>query len=153
MKIRVICVGKPRERGLVSLHDDYAARIRQLGVEYEAKTVAEVRADGKYSDDHVRERESRALLETCGKGTLIVLDRTGRLMSSEELAEGLEKLAVPRAQFLVGGPLGHHSSLLREAGHVWSLSPLTFPHELVRVILAEQLYRALTILRRVPYHK
>ena len=154
MKIRVVCVGKPRERALVGLHDGYAERIRRLGVEYESKSVAEVRAEGRYSDDHVRERESRALLEACeGKGELIALDRTGRLMSSEELAAGLERWAVSRAQILVGGPLGHHSSLLREAGHVWSLSPLTFPHELARVIVAEQLYRALTIRRGLPYHK
>jgi 23S rRNA (pseudouridine1915-N3)-methyltransferase len=154
MKIRVVCVGKPRERALVGLHDEYAGRIRQLGVEYETGSVAEVRAEGKYSDDHVRERESRALLGACeDKGELIALDRTGRLMSSEQVAAGLERWAAGRAQFLVGGPLGHHTSLLRKAGQVWSLSPLTFPHELVRVILAEQLYRALTILRGLPYHK
>jgi len=139
---------------MVALHDEYAGRIRRLGVEYESSWVAEVRADGRYSDDHVRERESRALLEARdGKGALIALDLGGRSLSSEELARRLEGWAVPRAQLLVGGPLGHHSSLLRAAGHVWSLSPLTFPHELVRVILAEQLYRALTILRGLPYHK
>jgi len=154
MKMRVLCVGKPRERGMVGLHDEYAGRIRRLGVEYDTSFVAEVRADGRYSDDHVRERESRALLEALdGKGALIALDRGGRSLSSEELAGRLERWAMPRAQFLVGGPLGHHSSLLREAGDVWSLSSLTFPHELVRVILAEQLYRALTILRGLPYHK
>ena len=154
MKIRVLCVGKPRERGMVELHDEYAERIRRLGVEYETSFAAEVRADGRYSDDHVRERESRALLEALdGKGALIALDRGGRALSSEELAGCLERWAMPRAQFLVGGPLGHHPGLLREAGHVWSLSSLTFPHELVRVILAEQLYRALTILRGMPYHK
>jgi len=154
MKIRVLCVGKPRERGMVALHDEYALRIRRLGVDYDSSFVAEVRSEGRYSDDHVRERESRALLEALeDKGALVALDRTGRLMSSEELAGCVERWAVPRAQLLVGGPLGHHSSLLREVGHVWSLSPLTFPHELVRVILAEQLYRALTILRGLPYHK
>jgi 23S rRNA (pseudouridine1915-N3)-methyltransferase len=154
MKIRVLCVGKPRERGMGLLHDEYAERIRRLGVEYEWSIVPEVRAEGRYSDDHVRKRESRALLEARErKGRSIALDRSGRSLSSEELAVHLERWAVPRAQFLVGGPLGHHPDLLNEVDHVWALSRLTFPHEMVRVIVAEQLYRALSILRGLPYHK
>ena len=65
----------------------------------------------------------------------------------------LERWATPRLTLVVGGPLGLHRKLLERADGRWSLSPLTFPHELVRGLVAEQLYRALTILRRVPYHK
>jgi 23S rRNA (pseudouridine1915-N3)-methyltransferase len=102
----------------------------------------------------VRRRESRALLELHdGRGTLVALDPRGRLLTSPELAERLERWATPRATFLVGGPLGLADEILRDAAVRWSLSPLTFPHELVPALLAEQLYRALCILRGSPYHK
>ena len=139
---------------MAALHDLYAERISRIGVGYEASWVPEVRSHRRFSEDHVREREADALrgaLET--KGKLIVLDRTGLLLTSERLAGHLESWATPLASFVVGGALGLHSRLLDGASPVWSLSPLTFPHELVRLLVAEQLYRALTILRGIPYHK
>ena len=84
---------------------------------------------------------------------LIALDAAGRLFDSETLAEHIESWTTPAATLLIGGPLGLHSSIGEKAQLQWSLSPLTFPHELMRVLVAEQLYRALTILRGVPYHK
>jgi len=137
-----------------ALHDEYAERIRRLGVRYEAAWVPEVRAGGRYSNDHVRERESRALLEARDGGAgLIALDRGGLAMTTEDLASRIETWLTPRGEIVIGGPLGLHAILLDAADHRWSLSPLTFPHELVRVIVAEQLYRALTLSRRLPYHK
>ena len=154
MKARLLCVGKSRERGIAALHDDYAERIRRLGVDYDTGFVPEIRAAGRYADDHVREREARALLEARGaKSTWIALDSRGRAWTSEGLAERIETWLTPRAELVVGGPLGLHTRVLEAAEHVWSLSPLTFPHELVRVLVAEQLYRALTLRRGLPYHK
>jgi len=139
---------------MAALHDDYAERIRRLGVRYETAWVPEVRAGGRYSDDHVRERESRALLEARDGGSvLIALDRGGLAMTTEELASRIETWLTPRAEIVIGGPLGLHAILLKAADHRWSLSPLTYPHELARVIVAEQVYRALTLSRRLPYHK
>jgi 23S rRNA (pseudouridine1915-N3)-methyltransferase len=154
VKVRLLCVGKSKERGIAALHDDYAERIRRLGVSYATASVPEVRAGGRYSDDHVREREGRALLEARDANcTMIALDPHGRTMTTETLAERVETWLTPRAEIVVGGPLGLHAHVLDAADHVWSLSPLTFPHELVRVLVAEQLYRALTIRRGLPYHK
>jgi 23S rRNA (pseudouridine1915-N3)-methyltransferase len=154
VRIRQLSVGKPREKAIAALHDAYAERIRQLGVHYETAWVAEVRPGGRYSDEHVREREARLLLEKLnGRGTVIALHPTGRLITSEELAERFERWASPRVELVVGGPLGLHRDLLERADQRWSLSPLTFPHELVRLLVVEQLYRALTILRGLPYHK
>jgi 23S rRNA (pseudouridine1915-N3)-methyltransferase len=154
VKFLLLSVGKPRDRAAASLHESYAGRFSSFGIGYEARSVPEVRATGRYSDDHVREREGRALLEARPAGaTVVALDRSGSLLDSEELARGLVRWASPSAAFLIGGPLGLHPAVLEAADRIWSLSPLTFPHELARVLVAEQLYRAVTILRGVPYHK
>jgi len=154
LKLRLLSVGKPSDREAAALHDRYAERIRALGVEYSSSWVREVRAGGRYSDPHVRERESSALLEAAGtRGVLVTVDPSGELLSTAEVADRLPRWAAPSATFLLGGPLGHHPTLLERAGRSWSLSPLTFPHEIARALVAEQLYRALTIARRLPYHK
>ena len=154
MKIRLVCVGKPRDRELARLHDRFAERVERLGVSYETASVPEVQTTGRFSEDHVREREARSLAGSHdGRGTLIGLDRGGELLTTAQLAPRLENWATPRATLWIGGPLGLHASALERCGPVWSLSPLTFTHEIARLLVAEQIYRALTVLRGVPYHK
>ncbi len=154
MNLLLLSVGKPKDPAASALHDLYADRIRSFGVRYDARFVPEVRAAGRYTDEHVREREGAALLaRRPGAGSLIALDRGGVLLGSEELARSLDRWCAPGATFVIGGPLGLHRSVLDAAQRVWSLSPLTFPHEIARALVAEQLYRAITILRGVPYHK
>jgi 23S rRNA (pseudouridine1915-N3)-methyltransferase len=154
VKVRLLGVGKPRDSRLIALHDDYADRIRRLGVDYDAPWVAEVRPGGRYSDGHVMEREARALRERLdGRGTVVALDPAGRALTSERLSDRLERWATPRLTLVIGGPLGLDPGFAREADFRWSLSPLTFPHEWVRALAAEQLYRALTLVRGIPYHK
>lgn len=156
MKIRLLTVGKPKERDVAALHDRYAKRIERLGIKYEAAAVAELKTGGRYSNRHVLERESGLLTEylTGKEGSrIIALDRHGELFSSVELARRLEDWATPHATFVIGGPLGLHDDFLAGADCRWSLSPLTFPHELTRLLLAEQIYRAASILRGLPYHK
>ena len=154
MKIRVLAVGKPRDAEAIALHDRYAERIRKLGVAYETDSVPEVKAGGRYSDEHVRQREGHLLADKLGdRGTTIALDRQGRSFSSETLSEHLQGWSTPIAEFVIGGPLGLGEEFCERADVLWSLSELTLPHELARVVLAEQLYRALTLLRGIPYHK
>jgi 23S rRNA (pseudouridine1915-N3)-methyltransferase len=154
LKIVVLSVGRPRDELAAALHDIYAERIRKFGAAYDARFVAEVKAGGAYSDDHVMEREGRLLDEALDRaGNVVALDRSGVSLTTEELAGRLERWASPRVTFLVGGPLGLSPAIRKRAEFSWSLSALTFPHELARVLLAEQVYRALTILRHVPYHK
>jgi 23S rRNA (pseudouridine1915-N3)-methyltransferase len=156
VRIRLLSVGKPRDREPGILHDRYASRIEHLGVEYGADWVPEVTPGGRYSDAHVRQREAGSLrkrLAASERSTVIALDRDGRMLGSRELAGRLERWATPRAAFVIGGPLGLDPEFAAQADARWSLSPLTFPHELARVIVAEQLYRALTLIRGVPYHK
>jgi 23S rRNA (pseudouridine1915-N3)-methyltransferase len=154
VKVVVLAVGRPRDPRLAALHDDWAGRLRALGVDYETGSVPETRAGGRYSDAHVRERETRALLEAArGPGRVVALDPAGSALTSEEFARRLERWATPRVAFLVGGPLGLDAGALADVGFTLSLSTLTFPHELARAILAEQIYRATAILRGIPYHK
>lgn len=154
MKVTVLSVGKPGRGGEEVLFREYADRIGKLGVAFESKWVREIKPGGRYSDDHVREREARNLRDTLPKrGTVVALDRAGEAMDSVRLADRITAWTTPGATFVIGGPLGLHGSFLREATAVWSLSPLTFPHELARVLVAEQIYRAFTLIRGIPYHK
>ena len=154
MRIRFVTVGKPRDELAKSLHDRYAERIEKFGVRYEKAFVPEVTPAGKLHDDELRRREAERLLAKLdGKGTVVALHREGTLFTTEQLANRLERWATPQLTLIVGGPIGLHASVLERADTVWSLSALTFPHEMVRGIVTEQLYRALTIVRRVPYHK
>jgi 23S rRNA (pseudouridine1915-N3)-methyltransferase len=154
VKIRLLVVGRPRDPDLARVHERYVQRIRALGVAFDEIVVRETRAGGRYDDEHVRLRESEALLERHeGAGRLVALDRAGSMLDSAELAERLAAWATPRLSLAVGGPLGHHAALLERADALWSLSRLTLPHEFVRALVAEQLYRALTIRRGHPYHK
>ena len=156
MKLRLLIVGKPKDPESGRLYDRYAGRIEALGVRCESSWVPEVRAGGRFTDEHVRQREARALaakLDRSGGGKVIALDRRGRMLSSPGLARKLEGWAATRATFVIGGPLGLDDHFLTDADDRWSLSALTLPHELARVLVTEQLYRALTLLRGFPYHK
>jgi 23S rRNA (pseudouridine1915-N3)-methyltransferase len=154
LKIRLLSVGKPKDALLVRLHDRYAARLGRLGIAYGVEIVPEVRAGGRYSDDHVKAREAAALTARLEeRETVVALDAAGEALSSERLAERLAVWATRRATFVVGGPLGLDAALLDRACARWSLSRLTLTHEWVRCLVAEQLYRAATLIRGLPYHK
>jgi len=154
VKIRLLSVGKPRDEAACVLHDRFAERIRRFGVGYESEWIKEVAIGGRYTDTHVLEREADMLEERLGpRGRVIALDRGGSSWNSRSLATRLTDWAPVGATFLIGGPLGLHSKIIARADARWSLSELTLPHELARVVVSEQLYRAITILRGLPYHK
>jgi 23S rRNA (pseudouridine1915-N3)-methyltransferase len=154
MRVLVLAVGRPDRGRFGPVFDEYAERVRRFGVTFEASCVAEVRAGGRFSDAHVREREARnlrdALPERC---SVIALSPDGRSLTTDAFARLFEQWSHPLAAFVVGGPLGLDPAFRKTADSVLSLSPMTLPHELARVVLAEQIYRAVTILRGVPYHK
>ncbi len=144
MKILFLSVGKPKQPEASALFDEYSGRIRRIGIQVDARWVKE-------SD---MEREAAALMNALpDRCRVIALDRSGTMLDSRRLASRIENWTTPRGVFVIGGPLGLHRSLLARADRIWSLSPLTFPHDLARAVLSEQVYRALTLLRRIPYHK
>jgi 23S rRNA (pseudouridine1915-N3)-methyltransferase len=123
----------------------------------EVVEVKEESASRGRTSQQVMEEEGKRLLARVPAGAEVVaLDRKGSQWSSEQLAQYLEDLAVrssPGAAFLIGGALGLSDEVLDRANRRLSLSALTLPHELARLVVAEQLYRAGTILRGEPYHK
>lgn len=100
--------------------------------------------------------EGKKILATIPKKSrVIALDEKGELWNTKQLAEKLQRwqLEAQDISFLIGGPDGLSISCLKHAAHTWSLSPLTLPHMLVRIIVAEQLYRAWSLLKKHPYHR
>ncbi|HKP49336.1 MAG TPA: 23S rRNA (pseudouridine(1915)-N(3))-methyltransferase RlmH, partial [Gemmatimonadales bacterium] len=133
--------------------DDYIRRLRR----YAHVREQEVREASRAPNTAVQRAEEAARLEVKipDRTTVVALAREGVGWSSRELARQLEGWLLqgrPLA-FVIGGSSGLNSSVIVRATARWSLGPLTFPHELARVILCEQLYRAFTILRGEPYHK
>jgi len=104
----------------------------------------------------LKKKEGETILEWLHEGDyLVALDERGKQHTSEALAQFIQTRAnesVKKLVFLIGGAFGIDAPVLKRANHVWSLSPLVFPHQLVRLILAEQIYRACTINRNEKYH-
>jgi 23S rRNA (pseudouridine1915-N3)-methyltransferase len=154
MRFVVAVVGKPRDAGLAAVIHDYETRAGR----YWPLDVHEVREEParSISADLVREREGERLLAAIPSGAeVIACDVGGRQMTSEQFAAWLQTLR-ERARdvaLLVGGAFGLSDAVKRRASVSLAFAPWTLPHELARLILAEQLYRAGSILRREPYHK
>lgn len=154
MRVRLLCVGRPRDRLLSRLHDRYAERLAHLGLRYESAWVPEGDSGGLGAAERAREREAAALLARAGTGTrLVVLDPRGLALSSTELAQRIEAWATPHLTLVIGGADGLHDRVRAAADELWSLSPLTLTHEMARALVPEQLYRALSIRRGLPYHR
>ncbi len=155
MKIVTVVVGKAR--GPVA--DAIAEYEKRAGryISFEAVEVKEEAFRKAGDAARVRDEEGKRLLARVPPGVEIVaLHETGRQWTSQQLADYLQNLAVrgsPGAAFIIGGAYGLSDEILARARHQLSLSAFTLPHELARLVLAEQLYRAGTIARGEPYHK
>ena len=152
MDTHLLAVGKLRPSFRAAC-DEYLHRLRRYGPLVER----EVREAQRAGSPALRRREESArLLDAVPERAVVVaLDRGGSAWSSEELARRLERWlqgGVPPA-LVIGGAFGLDPELVRTAPARWSLGPLTLPHELARVVVVEQWYRAWTILRGEPYHK
>lgn len=159
MRIHIGAIGKLKKSPEHVLAGDYIDRVKKSGKpagitninvkEYPESQAAT--ADLRKSDEAAR------LLAGCPPhSTIIVLDEHGAEISSKQLAVRIGRLrddGVQNLAFLIGGPDGHAASLLDEAAIKISLGAMTWPHRLVRIMLAEQIYRAVTILLNHPYHR
>jgi 23S rRNA (pseudouridine1915-N3)-methyltransferase len=153
VRFRLCVVGRPRDTALAASITDYesrAARYWPLDVN-EVKPAA---ATGKGADS-VRDAESERLLAAAGDAVLVVCDERGKSFTSREFADWMQKQreAARDVAFVIGGAFGVNDDLRRCAKQLLALAPWTLPHELSRLVLAEQLYRAGTILKGEPYHK
>lgn len=152
MKIVILAVGKPRERRLASLADEYLTRIRPAGI----VGVERVPDTGAKRPEDAAEREGQELLKRIRpRDRVVLLHEDGKEQSSTGLASFLsEEMAATagRVILIVGGPWGTSRSVRDRADVLLSLSRMTFTHEMCFLFLAEQLYRAFSILAGTGYH-
>jgi 23S rRNA (pseudouridine1915-N3)-methyltransferase len=155
MRIQMLAIGSRMPAWVNQGYEEYANRMPSE-CRLELREIAAEKR-GKSADTHrITEKESELLLGAVPQGNMILaLDVRGRSWSTEQLAQQLERWMQDgrNVSLLIGGPEGLSQTCLQKAEQRWSLSPLTFPHPLVRVIVAEQLYRAWSILRNHPYHR
>jgi len=155
LHVRLIAVGKLRGSIWAPAVAKYGHRLQH----YAKLDLVEIRdIVGKgLPDSAALAEEGKIIAQALESGNyLVALDRQGKPFSSEQLAEVLQKLiatGIRKMDFVIGGPVGLDRTIIAKANLRLSLSAMTLPHELARVVLLEQLYRALTILRGEPYHK
>lgn len=159
MKLSVFAVGRMKAGPEQELADRYFERLSRVGpsIGLDFSGVAEI-AESRARAEADRKREEGARIETfvAEGGVLILLDERGRNMSSQDFATvlaGLRDSGERMTAVAIGGPDGHDPALRGRARLVLSFGALTWPHQLVRVMLGEQLYRAATILSGHPYHR
>ncbi len=154
MRLELIFPGKTREGYVKTGIDDFTKRLGHY-VKFECKIIKDRAGAG----DPVRAKkmEGEKLLESCSKSAfLVALDPTGRQISSEKLAQLVENWEIQGRQvisFIIGGADGLSKAVLDKADMVLSLSKMTFTHEMARLLLLEQLYRAYNIKAGTKYHK
>lgn len=144
MQVQVVAVGKIKEPGVRAWIDDYAKRIARYGGYHEVEL----------KDGDLAEVEGRFRKAIPPRSRVVALEVEGQAMTSEDLARYVGHArdgAVPHLVFLIGGSYGLPAAVSRAADARISLSKLTLPHRLARVVLVEQIYRAFTILRGEPY--
>jgi 23S rRNA (pseudouridine1915-N3)-methyltransferase len=155
MKMQFWSIGKAHESYVKEGIEEFTKRLnRYFKTEWVLLPVPKQAA--MLSEMDLRKKESKMILEWLGKDDfLILLDEKGVQLNSPELANLLQQRANESHKqlvFLIGGAYGVDEAIRKRANFTWSLSPLVFPHQLVRLILAEQLYRAATILKNEKYH-
>lgn len=152
MKINIVCVGKIKEKYFLDAIDEYKKRLSRF-VSFNIIEVDE--ASKEENLDTKNEIEGKKLLEKCS-GINICLDRQGKELESTQLAKFIENKqvsGVSEISFVIGGSNGLSKEILEKATLILSFGKITFPHQLFRVVLTEQIYRAITIINGLPYHK
>ena len=152
MRYQIAAVGKIKHKHLIAGLEYYQKLIKPF-----AKIeITEVREAGTKTAAKTQELESKSLLKAAKQSYIICLDEKGKSFGSRELADEVSRLesrSVSRISFLIGGAEGHSKDLKEKADLILSLSKLTLNHEMVRLILLEQIYRIETIRAKHPYHR
>ena len=155
MRFELLFLGKTRESYLAAGIEDYAGRLKHY-VPLDIRVIKEKKSRKGDPDNLQIENESQTLLQNVQGSYLVCLDRTGIQLDSPGLAAkiaGWEMQGQRTISFVIGGPLGLSSAILSKADLVLSFSAMTFTHEMARLLLLEQLYRACTIKAGEKYHK
>ena len=159
MKITVITVGKIKEKYLKDAIAEYSKRLSKY-CKLEIIEVADEKTPDNASEvveDAIRSKEAERILKYVKNDAFVItLEINGKQLSSEELADKIDKLGVQGTShiiFIIGGSIGLGQEVLQKSNYALSFSKMTFPHQLMRVVLLEQIYRSYRIINGEPYHK
>ena len=159
MNINIVCIGKLKEKYWTDAIAEYSKRLGSYG-KLEIVELKEERLPENASpadEENVKSAEGKSILKALAADSYVIaLDVSGKQLSSEQLAKKLESLAVDgrsTIDLIIGGSLGLSDEVRRRADFRLSFSPMTFPHQMMRVVLLEQIYRSFKIIRKEPYHK
>lgn len=159
MKITLICVGKLKEKYLTQGVEEYVKRLGRYCTMELVELADEKTPDqaGEALEAIIKKKEGERILKALKEDSYcIALAIEGQMLSSEELADKIDILGVSgrsHISFIIGGSLGLSEEVLKRADLKLSFSKMTFPHQLMRMILLEQIYRAYRIINNQPYHK
>ena len=158
MNIKIIAVGKIKEKYFTAAVDEYSKRMSRFA-KFEIIEVPDEKIPDNASEkeqESVKEKEGNAILSKLKSGdTVIAMCIEGSEMSSEKIASKIEQISLSSSSiaFIIGGSLGLHDSVKARADLRLSFGPVTLPHQLMRVVLCEQIYRAFKINHNESYHK
>lgn len=159
MKISILTVGKIKEKYLKDAIAEYSKRLSKY-CKLEIIEVTDEKTPDNASEvveEQIRTKEAERLLKYVKDGAYVVtLEINGKQLSSEQFADKIEYLGIQGTShiiFIIGGSIGLGQEILAKSDYALSFSKMTFPHQLMRVILLEQIYRSYRIINREPYHK
>lgn len=155
MKFALLMIGKTNGESLQKLIDDYQNRLQHY-LSFETVVIPELKNTKNLSTQEQKEKEADLIFKQIeNQDDVILLDEKGKQFSSVAFAGFLEKKmhsSAKRMIFVIGGPFGFSQRIYDRANGMISMSPMTFSHQMIRLIFAEQLYRAMTIIRGESYH-
>jgi len=144
MKFIFVTVGKQNDSGVDEMITDYTKRISRY-----------IQTEWRILPNSNIEKEGEQILKAVSDGEMILLDNRGKELTTMELASLLENKMISGSKnifFVIGGAYGVSEEVFKKANFVWSLSKLTFPHQIVRLILSETVYRVMSVIKKEPYH-
>jgi len=155
MNIKLLAIGKTDNKNLQTLIDDYCKRL-SFYVKFDIEIISDLKNVKNLSESQQKEKEGQSILSKISPTDhLILLDENGNTFSSIGFSEYLQKKmnsGIKNLVFAIGGPYGFSEEIYKKAHGKISLSTLTFSHQMVRLFVIEQIYRAFTILKNEPYH-
>jgi 23S rRNA (pseudouridine1915-N3)-methyltransferase len=149
VRVRILAIGTRMPEWVATAYEEYTRRLK-TSLRVDLEELPQARDKGRAKAD-----EEKRLLDRAGDDYLVALDEHGKSLTTQELAKWLSQRQLDgrNVSFVIGGPDGLGPGILKKANMRWSLSGLTIPHAMVRVILAEALYRAHSVLHNHPYHR
>lgn len=155
MKIKLLTIGKTDDKNLIQLIDTYQKRLNHY-INFELEVIPDIKNVKNLSKNLQKEKEGELILKKISAtDQLVLLDEKGKELRSIEFSKFLQKKmnsGIKQLVFVIGGPYGFSKEVYQKAQGKVSLSKLTFSHQMIRLFMVEQLYRAFTILKNEPYH-